>query len=66
MFGLNNTGWFVSLFWRREELQVSEIVMKTNSENPFDFNWLEKKQIFGMQETKCRAKNDILIFTLFD
>lgn len=38
MFGLNNTGWFVSLFWRREELQVSEIVMKTNSENPFDFN----------------------------
>lgn len=33
-----NTRWFL-LFWRYERLEASAIVMRTNSEHPFDFNF---------------------------
>lgn len=67
MFGHNNTERFL-LFWRRGVLEANKTVIKTNSEHPFDFNFLtdSKKQIFGMQEAKLSTKEDILTFSLFN
>lgn len=62
-----NTRWFL-LFWRYERLEVSKIILRANSEHPFDFNFncLKKEKIFGMQERTLSTKEYILTFTLFD